>query len=242
MSHFPQPHLHGRNFNHLRHDNRAAQPAHARRGSPMSNRARSVQRNLQLPYMPPESWHEPIADGRAYKILAQPAGTGYRHVLTPEEIRARLGQFPAEITAKLEIVQLSRMTMKKTRFPCYGMQWGTTLYLYPIEETLVEHYAATPSPAQFTEAKMFGGTWECDSSGAYTLIWTEATIKDFYLNNILIHELGHLVDERNTRSIDRERYAEWFALEYGYKPTQAQRRARQKPSTRRHGKQSFHAA
>ncbi len=50
-------------------------------------------------------------------------------------------------------------------------------------------------------------------------MWTERAIKDFYLNNILIHELGHLLDDRNSRSVDRERYAEWFAVEYGYKPT-----------------------
>jgi hypothetical protein len=45
----------------------------------------------------------------------------------------------------LAIVQLSRMTRKKRIFPCYGMQWGTALYLYPIEETLVEVYAALES-------------------------------------------------------------------------------------------------
>ena len=42
-------------------------------------------------------------------------------------------------------------------------------------------------------------------------------MRDYYLNNILIHELGHLVDSRNTGYVDRERYAEWFAVEYGYK-------------------------
>ncbi len=53
---------------------------------------------------------------------------------------------------------------------------------------------------------------------------TTAAIKDFYLNNILIHELGHLLDERNTSYTDRERYAEWFAIKYGYLPTQTERR------------------
>ena len=53
-------------------------------------------------------------------------------------------------------------------------------------------------------------------------MWTERALKDFYLNNILIHELGHLLDVRNSNSVDRERYAEWFAVEYGYKPTRRQ--------------------
>ena len=52
-----------------------------------------------------------------------------------------------------------------------------------------------------------------------TLTWTEQAAQDFYLNNILIHELGHLVDDRNSSYIDRERYAEWFAIQYGYRPS-----------------------
>ena len=66
---------------------------------------------------------------------------------------------------------------------------------------------------------MYGGRWEQESCGWWKLVWTEQALKDFYLNNILIHELGHLLDERNTRSIDRERFAEWFAIQYGYRPT-----------------------
>ena len=36
-------------------------------------------------------------------------------------------------------------------------------------------------------------------------MWTEQAIKDFYLNNILIHELGHLLDDRNSRRHARSR-------------------------------------
>ena len=114
------------------------------------------------------------------------------------------------------------MTRKKQSFPCYGMQWGPSIYLYPVEESLVEQYKTPPKPAQVVEAKMYGARWQRESNGTWKLIWTERAIKDFYLNNILIHELGHLLDDRNTRSIDRERYAEWFAVEYGYKPTRRQ--------------------
>ena len=64
---------------------------------------------------------------------------------------------------------------------------------------------------------MYGGVWEACSSGGWRLIWTEDTIRDFYLNNILIHELGHLIDDRNRSYVDRERFADWFAIEHGYK-------------------------
>jgi hypothetical protein len=73
---------------------------------------------------------------------------------------------------------------------------------------------------------MYGGRW-IEDKGSWKLVWTEKTIKDYYLNNILIHELAHLVDNRNTGRADRERYAEWFAIQYGYRASGG-RRARSK--------------
>jgi hypothetical protein len=208
------------------------------RGVVPARRMRSVARDEKAAFVPPEDWHEPAETPAAnYRIIVQSPGEGYQHVVTPEEIRERLAELPRELVEPLEVVQLSRMTRKKQRFPCYGMQWGSTLYLYPIETELVEHFGSPPKPAQRIEARMYGGRWEQKGS-RWTLIWTPETIKDFYLNNILIHELGHLLDQRNSSYVDRERYAEWFAVEFGYKPSQRKRlaaRAVQKLSSgRRH--------
>jgi hypothetical protein len=186
----------------------------------VNQRVRGVQRNQQLPFIPPETWHEPKENGARYKVVTQNPGDGYRHILSPADIRDRLAQLPEHFLSNLEVVQLSRMTRKKQSFPCYGMQWGASLYLYPIEQTLIEYYHSPPTPNQVNEARMYGGRWEQESDQTWKLVWTEEAIRDFYLNNILIHELGHLVDSRNTRYQDRERYAEWFAVNYGYKRSQ----------------------
>ncbi|MEZ6120959.1 MAG: hypothetical protein R3C28_30930 [Pirellulaceae bacterium] len=191
-----------------------------RYGSSLSQRTRGMDKNQKFPFSPPEDWHEPQGEatqGKSYRIVVQSPGPGFRHVVTPEEIRERLAQLPDEMVAPLEVVQLSRMTRKKKSFPCYGMQWGSALYLYPIEEGMTEYYGRPPQPAQLNEAKMYGGRWSESAPGEWSLEWTEEAIKDFYLNNILIHELGHLLDDRNTSYIDRERYAEWFAIEHGYR-------------------------
>ncbi|MCE9554869.1 MAG: hypothetical protein K8T91_16055 [Planctomycetes bacterium] len=203
-------------------------------------RARGGQPNLELPYSPPEDWHEPKdkptrRDPYGFRIAVQPPGEGYQHVLTPAEIRSRLRLLPPHYVAPLEVVQLSRMTRKKERFPCYGMQWGSTLYLYPIETTLIESHCRPPKPNQVTEAAMYGGNWVEGANGRWTLHWTDAALKDFYLNNILMHELGHLLDERNTGYRDRERYAEWFALHYGYKQS-----LRLEPSVRERVQRRLH--
>ena len=217
--------------NRVEHLNAMARAKHSRGGARSSKRARGVQRNLQLPFVPPEDWHEPREGRTNYRIVVQNPGIGYRHVLTPAEVRDRLAELPREFVEPLNVVQMSQMTRKKLSFPCYGMQWGPSIYLYPVEESLVERYNSPPKPAQLIEARMYGGRWEETSTG-WNLVWSEQALKDFYLNNILIHELGHLLDQRNTRSIDRERYAEWFALHYGYKPT----RVSSREEVRRHHK------
>jgi hypothetical protein len=228
---FPQPQQH----------NAVAMAKSRRRGVSANKRVRGVQRNEKLPFIPPEDWYEPTDERDGYRILVQQPGSGFRHILTAADIRARLSQFPDEMRAALQVVQLSRMTRKKQSFPCYGMQWGTSLYLYPIEDSLVEFYHCPPTPNQVNEARMYGGRWSQDSKNVWRLEWTEAAVHDFYLNNILIHELGHLVDSRNTGYVDRERFAEWFALEYGYKRSRVAGGAR-KTVRRHHGGASLRLA
>jgi hypothetical protein len=199
-----------------------------------SRRARRPQagaQNLREPFAPPENWHEPRGDGKAYRIVVQTPGEGYTHVVTPEQVRERLSRVPQEFLAGLEVVQFSQMTRKKQSFPCYGMQWGSTLYLYPLEESLEEWFTVPPPTAVVNESRMYGGEWDEPSPGSWRLTWTPEAIQDFYLNNILIHELGHLVDDRNTSYGDRERYAEWFAIQYGYRATGGA--AKRRPATER---------
>ena len=201
-------------------------------------RARGSERSHD-PFLPPEDWHEPRGDEVRvqYAVIVQEPGAGYRHVVTADEVRERLAAFPACLLERLEVVQLSRMTRKKRTLPCYGMQWGSSVYLYPIEESLIEHFSRAPLAAERREAEMYGGRWEESTAGGWRLVWTPDTIRDFYLNNILVHELGHLIDDRNRSYTDRERFADWFAIQYGYKSSSSASRSRsgRRPAVRRHG-------
>ncbi|HTI51020.1 MAG TPA: hypothetical protein VL475_08715 [Planctomycetaceae bacterium] len=201
--------------------------------SPVGNRVRGAGRDLRPvaafrqrghasglkleDFSAPENWHEARESGEV-RYVVQPAGEGFIHAVTPAEIRDRLADLPARFTRQLAVVQFSAMTRKRRLFPCYGMQWGWAVYLHPIEATLVEAYHRPPTPQQRIEARMFGGRWSHDGT-LWRLTWTERTIKDFYLNNVLIHEIGHLNDPRNSSTRDRERFANWFAIEYGYRAT-----------------------
>jgi hypothetical protein len=187
-----------------------------------ARRSSTGQRNARLPFAPPEDWYDSTEAGGDYRIVVQEPGEGYRHILTPADIRARLAKVPPQFREQHEVVQLSRMTRKKQSFPCYGMQWGNARYLYPLEDSLVEHFDTPPRPNLVNETRMYGGRWTESSPGSWMLTWSEQAARDFYLNNILIHELGHLVDERNTGYVERERFAEWFAVHHGYRATGGQ--------------------
>jgi hypothetical protein len=184
-------------------------------GSRVSNRP------TQAAFDAPERWHEPRSRPEP-NVFAQSPGDDYVHAVTVSEVRERIAQLPAWARERFDVVQLSRMTRKRQLFPCYGLQWGRSVYLYPIEASLVETYVQPPGPQQRIEARMYGGTWS-EANGVWRLTWTSDTIKDFYLNNILIHEIGHAVDDRNTITRDRERFANWFAVEYGYRKSRLKR-------------------
>jgi hypothetical protein len=186
---------------------------------------------VRQPTEPPEDWYEPAAQPKpGFEVVVKSPGVGFRHVVTPGQVEERLARVPHEFLEGLERVQLAQMTRKKLQALSYGMQWGSTIYLYPMERDLIERYGAPPTPAQRIESEMYGGRWREDH-GNWELVWSPDSVADFYLNNILIHELGHLVDERNTSRKHRERFAEWFAIEYGYRPT---RDRRSRPVRRRH--------
>ena len=168
-----------------------------------------------------DQWYEPT-DSDVIQLYRRDPGAGYFHPVTLEEVADRIEQLPAKYRQNIEVIELARMTRKRSLFPCYGLQWGPNVYLYPIEESLVETYTRPPRPEQMIEAKMYGGVWT-QAGKLWTLSWTEHALRDFYLNNVLIHEIGHVNDTRNRNQNARERYADWFAIEYGYRASRGRR-------------------
>ena len=168
-----------------------------------------------------DQWYEP-SDSDVIQLYRRDPGAGYIHPVTIKEVCDRVEQLPAQFRQNIEVIELARMTRKRSIFPCYGLQWGPNVYLYPIEESLVETYTRPPRPEQVVEAKMYGGVWTQDGK-LWRLSWTEHALRDFYLNNVLIHEIGHVNDTSNRNQNARERYANWFAIEYGYRASRGRR-------------------
>src|SRR3954469_17824991 len=103
MSRHNKTNLGGRMPARLHHTNGLARATRAQNLAPRNKRSRTEEPHLHLPFTPPEDWHEPKEHGRGYKIVVQPPGAGYRHVLTPDEVHARLAQMPPSMTSALEL-------------------------------------------------------------------------------------------------------------------------------------------
>lgn len=161
-----------------------------------------------------EKWFEPRRRDNVLVLETNP-GEGYIHAATIEEVIGRLEEIPQEFRRKLEIVQLSTNTRKRLQKPLYGMQWGSAIYLYPIEDTLCETYIRPPKTQRVIDSEKYGGQWNYDGT-EWTLMWeSREKIRDYYLYNILTHEIGHICDDHNTTFTDRERFANAFAVEHG---------------------------
>jgi hypothetical protein len=210
-----------------RHHHRRTTPGSVTGRSPRTVRPAAAYRQRGAPgltseaFSAPETWHEP-EQHLSTRYLVQPPGNGYVHPVTVAEVRDRIAALPSPFANAVEVVQFSSMTRKRRLFPCYGMQWGSNVYLYPIEESLIERHVRPPRPEQLVEAKMFGGVWS-QQGREWRLTWTPDAIRDFYLNNVLIHEIGHVLDDRNTNPHAREQFAIWFATEYGYRVSRGRR-------------------
>lgn len=149
-----------------------------------------------------------------------PPGNGYIHPLVKNDVIDRIAELPSVIRRSLasclDHIVMPTHTRKMDSDGSYGIQWGSSLYLFPMEENR-EEYFFDPSPLKLQETKRFGARWSHNrDKNSWTCRWTPEGLIDFYRENVLIHELGHLLDKRNNSYIDRERFAEAFAQQYGH--------------------------
>lgn len=154
---------------------------------------------------------------------------GYVHPITVEEVIERLCEFPRHIRnqldAQLDHVSLLAGTRKQFLKPSYGMQWGSTVYLFPTESTGIERYESEVSSAYRKNAKLYGAQWSWnEEENGWICYWSPEAIRLFYLQNVLVHEIGHVLDTRNSSERDRERFANDFARKYGRPPSHCPQR------------------
>jgi hypothetical protein len=77
-----------------------------------------------------------------------------------------------------------------------------------------------PKPHYLLEYRRAGAEIREDDGDGVEIRFNAASLRKFYLRDVLAHEIGHHVDGRVRRTNRQaEAFADWFATEYGYKRT-----------------------
>ena len=140
--------------------------------------------------------------------------------VTAKEVQTVLCQIPTLFLDNLKAVFLLGGTRKQEKafhLYQYGGYWQQCIFLnaYPKSKMHLT-YKKWPHPAIIEEYRR-AGVHIVRKRRVMTLTFSPQSLKTFYLRDTLFHELGHHLDTRNIRQVERERFAEWFAMEYGYR-------------------------
>lgn len=158
-------------------------------------------------------------------IFQQPTHPAFLLPVKELDIRSSLQAVPSEFTQGLAAVILLGGSKKqeqtfKQRF-AYGRYDDRVIYLHPYPKKYMEScLRSAPKPNVANEYKRAGATI-ARQGNRWLIRFDEKSLKQFYLRDVLIHELGHHVDAMCYGAKTHKKaegFAEWFAVEYGYRP------------------------
>ena len=153
-------------------------------------------------------------------VKAEPVHPKFIMPLAVHDIRKTLARVPAEFSEGLQAVFLlggSNKQFKSSRLYRYGVYWLNMIFIHPYPRYfMTEYWGSPPAPHVQREYRRAGA--QCSrSGGGWKVAFTKESLKEFYIRDVLIHELGHHVDGHTSTNRQSERFAEWFVTEYGYK-------------------------
>ncbi len=139
-----------------------------------------------------------------------------------QDLKNEYSKIPGTVRAGLKAVFILGGTSKiqstsKTNFR-YGTYWNNCIFIHPYPKNLMEQrYTKSPRPHILNDYRRVGAEVKL-SNNCVSIRFTESALREFYLRDVFIHEMGHHVDrffkKNNAKS---EGFAEWFATEYGFR-------------------------
>ncbi len=144
--------------------------------------------------------------------------------VTTSELTLELGRVPGEYTEGLKGVFLLGGSKKEekvffSQLSYYGTYWSNCIFIHPYpKKNLERYYKPPPRPHVLNDYKRVGALVKQDHAGGLTVHFTTESLKQFYLRDVFIHEIGHHFDDNYSKGQKkREGFADWFATEYGFK-------------------------
>ncbi|OEH92354.1 hypothetical protein [Bacillus solimangrovi] len=158
-------------------------------------------------------------------IKTYKAKNGLIHPINEDDIRKVLHKIPSEFLMNLRAIYLCSGSEKQKNYS--NVRFGTyhdyykTIFLHPFPESKCIQYDKKPKPSISLEYERHGAIWYKEGKG-WNLQFDIHSLRSLYLKDVLIHEIGHHVenishDIKHKSYAQREKFADWFALEYGMK-------------------------
>lgn len=151
---------------------------------------------------------------------SEPA-TGFIQPLTLADIKKLLAYLPEVFFTGLRGIFLCPGSKKQGKFSSiiYGSysDFYRVIMIFPFPESMCLFYRTQPKPSVCHEYERHGAIWKKEGR-LWKLEFSLEALRSFYIRDVLIHELGHHVDNLVLRIKNLnhcERFAEWFALEFG---------------------------
>lgn len=155
-------------------------------------------------------------------VIIEPTHELFVCPLASNEIMDTLSKVPKKFTEDLEAVFVLAGSTKQAKvlktLYCYGTYWLNCIFLAPFPKAFVKGlYRRQPKPSDLREYVRAGAEIRQTSKGLL-VEFNEISIRNFYLQDVLMHELGHHIDRKENKNRKKaEGFAEWFATEYGYR-------------------------
>ena len=156
-------------------------------------------------------------------VYIEPTHEQFVFPVTEAEIRQALSLMPKAHLVDLRAVLVPSGTRKM--LSCYdtcgvvGSYYQGIVYLYPTPNSVLRRvFSKAPNPERLRRFERVGG--KIERVGSETIVtMTPEMLRQYYLRDVLVHEVGHHFDRIHRGSTERERegYAEWFSTEFGFR-------------------------
>jgi hypothetical protein len=174
--------------------------------------------------LPPESIFE-TQENEGIKIYSLEVQAGFVRPFDSKDVAEYLKKLPEEFLQGIVGIYLLGGTKKQMRASFgslfrYGCYWGGDIYLhaFPEKRMTLSFMKKQPNPSILEEYRRANASIK-SIKGGLNISFDIGSLKSFFLRDVLMHEIGHHVDRGNADQTHKrsERFAEWFASEYGYR-------------------------
>ena len=148
------------------------------------------------------------------RYIIDPLPKGYIYPCSINDIRAKLGELSSKTLRNISVIHLCNQVKMNPGTDAHIYD-GTHIRIYPVPEKLRWNYGWNkPNPALAQERLEFGAYWR-KLDDEWWLCWDKDLVRDYFLNHVLIHEIGHSLDDVHCGTNRGEKLAEAFAHRVG---------------------------